>query len=62
MTKEKILFEDKAGNKLVSRIIKSRDTTQYFARNREGDLVSYPDVLKLAKKAKINLKGVRERK
>jgi hypothetical protein len=45
------IYEDKAGNKLYKRFIKTRNVWQYSAKNREGKLVKYSEYKKLAKRA-----------
>jgi len=45
------IYEDKAGNKLYKKYIKTRKTWQYFAKNRKGKLINPAGFHKLAKKA-----------
>ena len=47
MGKARIVFKDKAGNKLLRKIIKSRGTVQYSAKNVENKLVRKEGVMKL---------------
>lgn len=57
--KTKLLYKDKAGNKLYERYIKSRKKYQMFAKNRQGRLVREKDVLYLAKKAGYSMKRIK---
>lgn len=53
MGKAKLVYKDKAGNKLYKRYIKTRNSIQYYAKNREGKLVNGSGVITMMKKAKI---------
>ena len=56
MGKAKLLYKDKAGNKLFERFIKGRNKWQLFATNAQGRLVTESDVIKLARKSGRSLK------
>lgn len=50
------IYEDKAGNKLYKKYIKTRKIWQYFAKNRKGKLVNPAGFHKLAKKAGLKFR------
>jgi len=50
------IFEDEAGNKLFKKYIKTRETWQYSAKNREDRLVNPAGFHKLAKKAGLKFR------
>jgi len=45
------VYEDKAGNTLWKRYIKTRKTWQWSAKNRDGRLVKYSEYKKLRKES-----------
>ena len=47
----KNIYTDKAGNKLFSRVILSRDTTEFKAVNRDGKIVTHTGALTMIRKA-----------
>jgi len=49
MPKARIVFKDRAGNKLLRKIIKSKGTVQYSAKNAENKLVRKTGVIRLIK-------------
>jgi hypothetical protein len=49
--KPKVVYKDEAGNKLYKKYIPSRDTYQFYAKNRSGKLVNTRGFNVLAKKA-----------
>ena len=51
--KTKLLYKDKAGNKLYERFIKSRKVYQLSAKNRQGRLINMAGVKSLARKARL---------
>jgi hypothetical protein len=55
----KLVFKDVAGNKLYKRFIKSRNTYQYYAKNRKGRLVTRAGFNTLARRAGLNLARAR---
>lgn len=50
--KSKILYKDKAGNKLYGRFIKSRNKVQLSVKNKGGRTVNEEDSYKFINKAK----------
>lgn len=52
----KLVYTDKAGNKLYVRYIKTRNSWQWTAKNREGRIVKSSDV------REIMIRALRERK
>lgn len=48
-SKVKLLYKDKAGNRLYKKWIKTRKSWQVFAKNKEGKLVDEAGVKRLAK-------------
>ena len=54
--KTKIIYGDKAGNKLYERFIKTRNVIQLSAKNHEGKLVNQKGLFFLMKKAGIKVK------
>lgn len=55
-TKIGTIYIDKAGNKLVKRWIKTRNSMQYSAYNRQGRLINPSGLRTLIRKAKQNKK------
>jgi hypothetical protein len=51
MAKAKMIYQDRAGNKLYQRYIKTRGVVQISAKNREGLLINPQGTHLLMKKA-----------
>jgi len=60
--KTKILFKDKAGNTIRATFIKSRNTIQLTARNKQGRIINPKGTRTLLRKAKISTAGLKFRK
>ena len=50
--KTRLVYKDKAGNKLYRKNIKTRGTIQFSAKNRKGKLVTHSGVMTMMRKAK----------
>jgi len=55
---EEKIFEDKAGNKLFKKYIKTRKIDQYFVKNKQGKLVNRAGFVKMVKLAGIEMKNI----
>jgi hypothetical protein len=51
--KAKLVFKDRAGNKLYKRFIKTRGIVQFSAKNAKGKLVNTSGVKSMLKRAGI---------
>jgi len=54
--KKKLLYKDKAGNKLYVKTIKSRNALQYYAKNKQGRLINPSGLSSMLKKIKIKIR------
>lgn len=56
MGKARKIYQDKAGNKIYKRYIKTRKIWQYSAKNRQGRIVDTSSFNSLAKKARLKVR------
>jgi len=60
--KAKMLYKDKAGNRLYKKHIKTRNIDQYYVKNREGKVVSPIGFRKIVKKAGYDVGSMKKPK
>ena len=58
MAKAKMIYKDKAGNKLYKRYIKTKKIWQFYAKNRQGRLIKPSGFNTLARKAGLKIQPV----
>lgn len=57
---EKIIYRDKAGNRIYQRFIKTRDTWQFYAKNRQGRIINPKGFNELAKESGIKFPRIKK--
>lgn len=58
---DKIIYKDKAGNKIVEKYIKTRDVKQLIGKNAKGGILNPNAFNKLAKNAGLKLGTVKKK-